>query len=344
MTPDELFAEFKSGFEGRKFSAGLLVAFIAFLKQLGAPEAGFASLNALLARYPRRLSTAAGKRANTLIVDLGGATVSLRPFYNAAERYYRAEHKRFDYPSCAPHATQAWVDYVHWLDALVTLSEQELDLLRDRVNCFVLERLQSQAFDPATVSLEPPLFRLLLEDFDMTSRKGEPTGAAFQGTVFGFLRADNPHLQVEIDKVRTGSKRLQRVGDVDGWEGGRLAISAEVKQFVLKRDHLADLQGFANEVGRRGALGVVAALGFEEGARAGIEDLGLIALDTDDMLDIVELWDPIKQRTAVASLLYYAKHVEKNASLSSRLEQFVATAMKTWRRSGGTDEEPSSPS
>ncbi|MGZ9158940.1 MAG: hypothetical protein ACXW36_08765 [Nitrospira sp.] len=112
----------------------------------------------------------------------------------------------------------------------------------------------------------------------------------------------------------------------------------------MKHDHLADLQGFANEVGRRGALGVVAALGFEEGARAGIEDLGLIALDIDDMLDIVELWDPIKQRTAVASLLYYAKHVEKNASLSSRLEQFVATAMKTWRRPGGANEEPSSSS
>lgn len=96
---------------------------------------------------------------------------------------------------------------MHWLDALVTLSEQELDLLQDRVNCFVLERLQSQAFDPATVSLEPPLFRLLLEDFDMASRKGEPTDATFQVTVFGFLRADNPHLQIEIDKVRTGSKR-----------------------------------------------------------------------------------------------------------------------------------------
>jgi hypothetical protein len=31
----------------------------------------------------------------------------LRPFYNEAERYFRAEKKRFDYPSCAPHATQA---------------------------------------------------------------------------------------------------------------------------------------------------------------------------------------------------------------------------------------------
>jgi hypothetical protein len=68
----------------------------------------------------------------------------------------------------------------------------------------------------------------------MTAHKGELTGTSLQGIAFGFLRADNPHLQIEIDKVRTGSKRLQRIGDVDGWEGARLAISAEAKQFEIK--------------------------------------------------------------------------------------------------------------
>lgn len=91
----------------------------------------------------------------------------------------------------------------------------------------MLSNLKSHAFDPSSVKIKPSLFQLLLEEFDLTAQKGEPTGAAFQGMVFGFLRADNPHLQIEIDKVRTGSKRLQRVGDIDGWEGARLAISAE---------------------------------------------------------------------------------------------------------------------
>jgi hypothetical protein len=58
----------------------------------------------------------------------------------------------------------------------------------------VLERLESQALDPASVTIGPPLFRLLLEGFDMTAQKGEPTGAAFQGIVFGFLRAEHLHL------------------------------------------------------------------------------------------------------------------------------------------------------
>jgi hypothetical protein len=247
----------------------------------------------------------------------------LRPYYNRAETFFRAEHKRFDYPSCAPHATQAWADYRPWLDALSTFSDEELSALRRRVETYVLEALPSQAFDPTRVAVDPPLFRLVLEGFDLTSQRGEPTGAAYQGIVFGFLRADNPHLQVEIDKVRTGSKRLQRIGDVDGWEGARLAISAEVKQSILQEDALPDLQNFANEIGRRGTLGLVVARGFAASVRERVEALGLKALDTEDLLSIVELWDPLKQRTAVNSFVYYATHVEKNSSLTKRLERFL---------------------
>jgi hypothetical protein len=166
----------------------------------------------------------------------------------------------------------------------------------------------------------------LLDGFDLTRKKGEPTGAAFQGIVFGFLRADNPHLQIEIDKVRTGSKRLQRVADIDGWEGARLAISAEVKQFVLRSGDAPDLEAFANQVGRRGALGAAFALGFEDGVRDAIESLGLKPLDVQDMLRIVELWDPLKQRTAVASFVYYVRHVEKNSSLARRVDEYLLAA------------------
>jgi hypothetical protein len=332
MTPEDLFAEFEKGFPGRKFSAGLLVALIDMFVDLDVPGAGIGSYAELIDRFPRQTQTSGNKRANTLILMRpDGKTTSLRPFYNRIETYYRAENKRFDYPSAAPHATQAWEQYTGWIDALVTYSGDQLAELRGRVNQFVLDTLQSQAFDPSSVQVEPPLFRLLLEGFDMPARKGEPTGASFQGIVFGFLRADNPHLQIEIEKVRTGSKRLQRIGDVDGWEGSRLAISAEVKQYELGPDALDDLAAFANETGRRGALGVIAALGFQDGLREELEALGLRPLDLDDMLRIVALWDPIKQRTAVASFVYYATHIEKNSSLSGRLTDFLEQAGTEWQ-------------
>jgi len=319
-------AEFVEGFPARKFSAGLLVAFIDLFTNLGVPGAGMTSLTDVLTKFPRQLTTAAGARANTLILAAGKGTVSLRPFYNAIERFFRAEHKRFDYPSCAPHATQPWADYTVWLDSLATFSPVEMADLRQKVCDFVLDILRSQEFDPASVAIEPPVFRLILENFDFTRKKGEPTGATLQGVVFGFLRADNPHLQIEIDKVRTGSKRLQRVGDIDGWEGARLAISAKVKQLVPKLTDLPDLEAFANETGGRGALGAVVALGFDSGVRDAIEGLGVKALDVHDIVRIVELWDPLKQRTAVTSLVYYVRHVEKNSALAERLEAFLDAA------------------
>jgi len=121
---------------------------------------------------------------------------------------------------------------------------------------------------------------------------------------------------------------LQRVGDIDCWEGSRLAISAEVKQFTLKKDAVPDLEAFGNETGKRGALGMVIALAFEEGVRNEIEALGLKALDRNDLLRIVELWDPLKQRTAVQSLVYYVQHVEKNSSLTDRTKAFLKNAEK----------------
>ena len=95
---------------------------------------------------------------------------------------------------------------------------------------------------------------------------------------------------------------------------------------ILKPDAVADIEGFANATGKRGALGVVIALGFENEVRGELEALGLKALDRDDLLKIVELWDPLKQRTAVQSLIYYAQHVEKNSSLTDRLKAFLLQA------------------
>jgi len=102
-----------------------------------------------------------------------------------------------------------------------------------------------------------------------------------------------------------------------------------VKQFELKHEDVADLEGFANATGQRRALGVVVALGYRKGVREQIEGMGIRTLDAEDMRRIVELWDPLKQRTAAASLIYYARHVEKNSILADRIDKFLAHATRT---------------
>lgn len=315
--------EMEEAFGRRKFVAGLLISMIDFTNKLDLPDPEIKDFGELLEKYPKEEKTGQGKQANTLIVRRGNETISLRPFYNEAERLFRTKHSRFDYPSCAPHATQAWKDYENWLDMLTTMPIEAKESLRTAVVSFVLKVLPNQAFDPSKVLIQPPLFKILLEKFNFTAPKKEPSGAAFQGAVFGFIRADNPHLQVEIDKVRTGSKRLQRVGDIDAWDGERLAISAEVKSREVRKDLMEDISGFANSVSERGAIGLLISLSFSERARSVAEEVGLRALDREDLIRIVELWDPSKQRIAVESMVYYAAHVEKNSVLKERLRSFI---------------------
>jgi hypothetical protein len=326
MNADDIYQSCVDGFSRRKFSAGLLVAFIDFLIELESHNLGISSFQDLLRVFPRQERTASGATANTLVVLRPDATtLSIRPFYNQVEIYFRSQHHRFDYPSCAPHATQAWRDYQDWLDGLCRMNVGDLNLLRAKICNFVLDTLPDQSFDPNSVQRDPPIFEMILSSFDLASSRGEPTGAAYQGVVFGFLRADNPHLQIEVDKVRTGSKRLQRVGDIDGWDGSRLAVTAEVKQYTLNEADIQGLRGFFNEANRRAAIGIVAAIEFEGEARRMIQEAGMYPLSQADLLSISGLWDPAKQKIATSSLLYYVHHVEKNSALKTRLQVFLET-------------------
>lgn len=332
MTPEALFKEYEVVFGKRKFVAGLLVAFIDFLESIGFTDSSLASFDEFLGCYPRQRTTAQGARANTLIVRLpDSGTRSIRPYYNRVENCFRNEYKRFDYPSCAPHATQAWSDYIEWLDALIAYPSEVRIKIKERVVQHVLATLPSHELDLSSVAFDPPLFSILVGEFDLKRHKNEPSGAALQGIVFGFLRADNPHLQMEVDKVRTGSRRLQRIGDVDGWDGGRLAVTAEVKQYVLSGMVTQDFTVFAHSASKRGAIGIVFAISFGDGVRAQLESLGLQALDLEDVQRALALWDTIKQRIAITSLFYYIRHVEKNSALIKRVEEFVDAATETWQ-------------
>jgi hypothetical protein len=317
----EVIANFDAG-QRRRFLPGLLVAFIDFFLDLDTPSLKAKNLKGVFKTYPRQTETAAGQKANTLIVKRRGKNVSIRTFYNAVERFIRVENKRFDYPSMAPHATQAWADYPKWLDALATFDKATLIKLREDTLAFVLGKLPSHDAGEQEKA-EPLSFLRLMHDFDLSAQKGEPTGAAYQGVVFAYIRADAPHLQVEVDKVRVGAKRVQRVGDIDAWDGRRLIISAEVKHFRV--DDAEGFGPFAAEVKRRGAMGMIVAQSFAKGVPQGLDGLGLRPLDLEDLRRLVSVWDPLKQRIAVNAFVYYVAHREQNSALLARTRAFLAT-------------------
>lgn len=233
MTPDEIIEDLKANFElsrPRTYTGGLLPAFCDFLLDIESPAKDWKSFDDLTAAHP--LIT---EGTSTLTITWPGAPKNqktIRPAYNAIHHYFIFQNKRLTYPRSEPYATGKWADYRKWLDALVSYNADELVDVRDRAKAFVLARLPETKFDPSSVVVDPPIFRILIERFSWTERRGrEPTGAAFQALVFAYIRADAPHLQVETRKVRTGGARVKGIGDIDAFEGERLTISAEVKAF-----------------------------------------------------------------------------------------------------------------
>jgi hypothetical protein len=324
MTPDDVLqdmrAEFRRSPRPRRYVAGLLVAFAEFLIELDVPGAGLQSLTDLFRSYSQ-----VTEGVSTLTVRTpDGGQKTIRPAYERAHRFFIYESKRLDYPRAQPYATGKWADYRSWLDSMVTFSTVELHRIADEARAFVLAELPPHVFDPTTVRIEPPIFRMLLQDFGFRERtRGETTGAAFQAAVFGYIRADAPHLQVEARKVRTGSARLEGIGDIDAWEGDQLVISTEVKAFTVDERIVSDLDFFSAEVRQRGALGMVVADEFRDGAREAIERLGVIPLSRRDLIGIVTLWDPLKQRAALNAFQWVVVHREQNGPLIKRVGDFL---------------------
>lgn len=328
MTRDEIIDEMKRHFRGegqpkaRKYVGGLLPSFCDFLIELDVPGKGYASLNDLFADYPQITQA-----VSTLTVTLPqGGQKTIRPAYERYHHLYVTEKHRLDYPRSAPYATGKWADYRHWLNDLVTMSKDDLEWIAQTTVAFVLDELKDQSFDPSSVKAEPPIFKWLLDEFDFNDRaRGEPTGAAFQAMVFGYLRADSPHLQVEARKARAGSARTKGIGDIDAWEGDRLVISAEVKHFVVGEGHLGEFTHFAAAITERAALGMIIAEDFVDGVREQIEALGVHPLSLKDLLRVVSLWDPVKQRAALNAFQWVVVHKEQNSGLIDRVQEFLVS-------------------
>lgn len=83
------------------------------------------------------------------------------------------------------------------------------------------------------------------------------------------------------------------------------------------------MAGFLNEANKRGAIALVVGDSLESEIKRRLGAAGARGLATEDLVRIVELWDPAKQRIAVESMVYYAAHVEKNSTLHKRLTSFL---------------------
>jgi len=318
---DAVLASFNEQRTRRNFLPGLVLAMIALVEAVLDHEAKASEPGGIEA-FERQLMDSRGRHVNTLNVTLDdGSTVRLRPLYNAAQHVIVHELRRYDFPNMPGHATQAWRQHQDLLDGLFAMTPDERRAVLDAVweTITALHRFERRSIAAAT----PRPFALILSEFPSTQR-GEPAGAILQGLAFAYYRADSPNVTIETGKVGAGSRRVGRVGDIDGWNGPELVLSIEVKDEDLVDPHDQTLDGFlANLSEWPDATAIVLSRSAATAVVEGLHGQGVAVLTRESMLDAVQRWDLNKQRLAAPEVHYYLARVQRHSGLTRRFETFL---------------------
>lgn len=314
-------------FARSRYPLGLALDFALLAQQLSLhdPEAKPArpglTADELFARYTR-VAARGAVDANTLTLSFAGQEVGIRRLEEeVGELFLRLN--RPGYPSAYVYNTGQWHKYQ---DTLLVpcfrLSEGGRFALCTDLIRFGLDNLPpSHLFGRDHPRVR--LFEAVVTSYRW-SHKGERAGCLFQGIVAGYMKADRPHLYLVVDKTRTGSAKQNRIGDIDGYYGLDLEVSAEVKDEDLTvADVEPELGEFLAKVAQARVMGLVFARGMDDAAVTAVRSRGVGCLTRSSLLGTVGTWDWRKQDAAFQGLLHFLSHVEQNPAAVTRLLEFV---------------------
>lgn len=302
----------------RRFLLGVFISFVGLAEGL-CRQKGVDSIEHALTKYPPRTEVNTG-RANSL--TLGEPELSLRTYYNAAEKVIRHDLLRSDYPNCAPHATQSWAQYQDTFERICALPPfgraALMGLLWDRV-------LDIPIPEAGCGVREIRPFEHIVLNFQKAP--GEPAGVVLQGIAYAYYRADSPNVTFRPYKVGTGSSRVGAAGDVDGWVGNQLALSIEVKDKPINVDNLNEFDQFILQLRRwPNCTAVALAESFDDVATDYLRSHEILCFDRDTMVQNISYWDVPKQKLAVRELYYYFSVIQQNTRLTRRFDAFCEDA------------------
>lgn len=265
------------------------------------------------------------KAANTLSFKYEGASYGIRKFEENVVDLFN-EMDRTGYPSAYVYNTGQWHKYKpQLLIPCFSLSKSGKFVLCQNLIDIGLEKLAKNRYFGRDVQ-RIRLFEKIIREY-LRSHSHETSGAVFQGIAYGYCKADRPHLSLVVDKVRTGSSRQRRFGDIDGYHGIDLELSVEVKDHPVTADNVTkELGEFLTKVSTNRILGVTFVRSVDEQAAKIICDAGARPLPESQLLAEVSRWDWPKQNAAVLGLLHYLSHVEQEPSAVHRLLEFIQQA------------------
>jgi hypothetical protein len=264
-----------------------------------------------------------GNAAKTsLTPEHDGERYGIRSVHNDVIDLFREDLSRTNFPSSPGHHTGEWERYADMLESAFRLSRDGRYEAAQRLLDLGLEELESKDYERREPPFPRPFLRVL-QDYER-SAPFEQGGSAYQAFCYGYVQVNWPHLSLRASKVRTGSSRQHRYGDIDGFYGPDLMISVEVKDLVITdanvERELGTMVGVAENTT---AIAIAICREVESGARETLEAAGVQVLDDADLEERLATWDYHKQNRALQGMVHFLTNIEENPDATRRLLQFV---------------------
>lgn len=262
------------------------------------------------------------RKANTLSLSYnGGKHFGIRKLEESVLEFFHS-CSRTDYPSAYVYNTGQWKKYIDLLVNCFKLSKRGRYILCKKLLSFGLENLARNTYYIRSQK-RIRLFEAIITNFKR-GVAGENGGVIYQAIAYGFYSSDFPHLNILVDKVRTGSSRQKRFGDIDCYFGLDLELSIEVKDLTITdANYSSQLSGLISNINGSDVIGIAFVRDIDDGGFCALDSLGIAVLTQDDLLTIISYWDWQKQNNAVQSMLHYLSHIEQDPKAVDRLLSFI---------------------
>jgi hypothetical protein len=313
---------------GGKMLIGLYSCFVAVAEQVFAID-GRERVDDVLEEFETTKDRAeTGRTVSTLTIFVRDGNdaeqqVGIRGLYNEFSNFARGPRmSRPGYPSSPGHTTGRWRDNEDDLKAIFAMSRGERRALAEAAWRLLVSLPRWKRRLPPRTVRDP--FVQVLRDFDRHAHRGEVGGAALQGFIYGYMAADAPELLFRTASARTGGKRAELVGDIDGYDGPDLALAAEVKDRDLQdADEIIDF--YSNLGPWPDAIAFVACRSATDHFKTEVEEWRIRVYTLDQLIDQVELWIIPKQLAAIRHSMGYFEFYERKPDLLDRFQDFLGT-------------------
>ena len=320
---DALLSEAGAQFVSSKGTLGLAIDFVVLAEELAKHDdwvAGFdpdITVDDILDRYDSMAKS-------SLTLKRGDVREGIRTFHNELIELFREDLNRTNFPSSPGHHTGEWERYDDMLELAFRLSRDGRYVAAQELFDIGLERLESSEYERRDPPFEDPFLKVV-RDYGRKA-PNEQGGSAYQALCYGYVKAEWSHLSLRASKVRTGSSRQQRYGDIDGYHGPDLMISVEVKDRVIDASNVsAELGTMMNVAENTTAIAIAICTEVSTEARQTLEETGVRVLDDADLERQLQLWDYHKQNRALHGMLHFFANIEENPDGVQRLLRFVSS-------------------